>query len=108
MTLGEAMLADEATDRIQALFRSSHTDAGGPIGMALFLRHESERQLHCDVKLYFSPLSEPFARSVFAEPCKQPSPEGLSLLVGFEDAWAVLFPDFKRPRSLGLSASRSW
>jgi hypothetical protein len=93
------MLADEALGRIRALFRSSHAEAGAPSGMALFLRHESERQLHCDVKLYFSPVCEALARSVMATPCERPAPDGLSLVAGSEDAWLVLFPGYERQRA---------
>jgi hypothetical protein len=92
LNLGDAMLADEALGRIQDLFRSSYAKAGAPSGMALFLRHESEGRLHCEVKLYFSPMSDAVARSVRAKPCKQPSRDGLSLLAGSEDAWLLFFP----------------
>jgi hypothetical protein len=92
LNLGDAMLADEALDQIQARFRSSYAQAGGPSGMALFLRHESEGRLHCEVKLYFSPMAEAVARSVLAKPCRHPAREGLSLLAGSEDAWSALFP----------------
>jgi hypothetical protein len=42
---------------------------------------------------YFSPTAAAVARRVDAEPCERPSPGGLSLLAGSEDAWLALFPD---------------
>jgi len=57
MSLGDAMFADDERSRIEASFRSAFTDAGGPSEMALFIRHESEGRLHCEVKIYFSPAA---------------------------------------------------
>ena len=96
LNLGDAMLVDEALGRIQAMFQSDFAKAGNPSGMALFLRHESEGRLHCEVRLYLSPSSEVVARRVLAQPCGRPARDGLSLLVGPEDAWSTLFPEQER------------
>jgi len=93
--LGDAMLAREALDGIEALFRSVYAKAGNLMEMAVFIRHESEGRLHCEVKVYFSPASVAVAREVDADPCKKPTPDGLSLLVGSEESWLVLFPKRK-------------
>jgi len=61
--------------------------------MAAFTRHESEGHLHCEVKIYFSPMSVTVAREVNARPCEKPSPTGLSLLAGSEESWLALFPE---------------
>lgn len=92
-SLGDAMLAGEALDRIQALFAAEHAKAGCPGAMAIFIRHESEGRLHCEVKAYFAPASAAVARAVGAEPCERPAPQGLSLLAGGEEARAALFPE---------------
>ena len=92
-SLGDAMLAGEALDRLESLFRAECATAGGSSEMAIFVRHESEGRLHCEVKAYFAPASVAVARAVDAEPCERPSPQGLSLLAGSEDVWAVLFPE---------------
>jgi hypothetical protein len=90
---GDAMLAGEPLGRIEELFRAECASAGRPREMAVFIRHESEGRLHCEVMAYFSPAAAAVARRVDAEPCERPSPDGLSLLVGSEDAWLALFPD---------------
>jgi hypothetical protein len=90
--LGDAMLAGEQLDRIKTLFLSAYEQAHGPNEMAVFFRHESEGQLHCEVKTYFSPASAGVATSLGAVPCKRPSRDSLGLLAGSDDAWSVLFP----------------
>jgi hypothetical protein len=94
--LGDAMLAGDQQDRIKQLFLSANSDANSPKEMAAFIRHESEGRLHCEVKIYFSPMSIAVAREVNAEPCEKPSPDGLSLLAGAPDSWMVLFPEQTR------------
>jgi len=96
MSLGDAMFADDERSRIEASFRSAFTDAGGPSEMALFIRHESEGRLHCEVKIYFSPAALLVAEHAGATPCEPPSPDGLGLLIGSEDAWRRLFPKHRR------------
>jgi hypothetical protein len=90
--LGDAMLAWEALDQIEKLFLSVYGEVESTKETAVFIRHESEGRLHCEVKAYFSPGAVFVAREVDADPCERPSLEGLSLLVGSEDAWTALFP----------------
>jgi hypothetical protein len=92
-SLGDGMLAGEQLDRIAELFRSEQARTGGSRDMAIFVRHESEGRLHCEVRAYFSPASAELARGVDAAPCDRPSPDGLSLLAGAHDSWLALFPD---------------
>lgn len=94
--LGDAMLAGDQRDRIKQLFLSAYSDADSPKEMAAFIRHESEGRLHCEVKIYFSPLSVAVAREVNALQCEKPSPDGLSMLVGSQESWRVLFPEQTR------------
>jgi hypothetical protein len=91
--LGDPLTAGEPLSRLEALFRAERQKAGDPAGMAIFVRQESEGRLHCEVRAYFSPASAAVARTVDADPCDRPSPEGLSLLAGTPDAWRALFPD---------------
>ena len=93
--LGDGLLAGEPLGRIEELFLSEYARAGGPRDMAIFVRHESEGRLHCEVRAYFSPASAVVARAVDADPCDRPLPEGLSLLAGAHESWLVLFPDCK-------------
>lgn len=90
--LGDAMLAWESLDQIEELFLSVYGNAASPNDVAVFIRHESEGRLHCDVQAYFSPNSVVVAREVDADPCERPSLDGLSLFVGSEDSWLALFP----------------
>lgn len=89
--LGDAMLAGESLDHIKALFLSIYEQANSPKDMAAFFRYESEGQLHCEVKAYFSPASVLVAEAFDAVPCERPSPNGLGLLAGSEESWSVLF-----------------
>ena len=58
------MLADEQRLRLEELFLSAYVKAGSPQEMALFIRHESDGRLHCEVKVYFSPASIVVARQI--------------------------------------------
>lgn len=88
--LGDALLAGDELEKIKMLFRQEYASSPSPGGKAIFIRHESEGQLHCDVKLYFTPATVKLANAVNAQPCKQPSGQDLGLFAGDETAWAVL------------------
>ncbi len=90
--LGDGILAGEPLGHLEELFLSVYAKADSPKEMAVFIRHESEGRLHCEVKVYFSPASAAVAGEVGAEPCERPSPDGLGLLAGSEDCWSALFP----------------
>lgn len=86
------MLAYEPQYELEELFLSMYTKADYPDDMAVFIRHESDGRLHCEVKAYFSPASAAVAKEFSAQPCRQPSTDSLSLLAGSEKSW-LLFPD---------------
>jgi hypothetical protein len=90
--LGDAMLAGESLEQIKTLFLSAYEKSGNAKEMALFVRHESEGRLHCEVKIYFPPAAAFVAEAVDAIPCKKPSPDSLDLLAGSEASWSVFFP----------------
>lgn len=90
--LGDAMLAGEALAQLEALFLSVYGKSGSSNKIAIFIRHESEGRLHCEVKAYFSPDADIVARTFDADRCARPSRDGLSLLIGSEDSWLALFP----------------
>ena len=91
--LGDALLAGESLSRIEERFRAEYERVGRPPDMAVFVRHESEGRLHCEVRAYFSPAAARVARAVDAAPCNPPVPEGLDLLEGAPESWRALFPD---------------
>jgi len=90
--LGDAMLAGESLDHIKMLFLSMYEDVGCSHEIAVFMHHESEGRLHCEVKIYFSPAAVDVAKAVGAIACKKPGSESLSLLAGSNESWPVLFP----------------
>jgi hypothetical protein len=96
INLGDAMLAYDQQDRIKQRVLSAYADAGSPDEMAAFTRHESEGRLHCEVKIYFSPMLVDVAKEVRAEPCEKPSPDDLSMLAGAQNSRLVLFPERTR------------
>ena len=80
--LGDAMLAGEALALIETLFKAAYAKAGKPEGMALYLRHENEGRLHCEVIIYLSLPAADVAKEIDAESCEKPSSYGLGLLLG--------------------------
>ncbi|MCU7873662.1 MAG: hypothetical protein KZQ91_13055 [Candidatus Thiodiazotropha sp. (ex Lucinoma borealis)] len=93
INLGDAMLAVESLDQIKNIFLLEYSKRESPKDIALFVRHESEGRLHCEVKIYFSPASFFVAEAVGAIPCTKPSPYGLDLLAGSAESWTTLFPE---------------
>lgn len=93
--LGDAMMAGTSLDSIRELFQVAHEKAGYSHEMAVFIRHESAGQLHCEVKVYFSPATRIVAETVAALPCEQPSTVDLGLLAGSEESWLICFPSGK-------------
>lgn len=89
LNLGDAMLADPALERVQERFRAALASGAGD-GMALFMRHESAGQLHCEVKVYFSPAAAELAVKAGASGCRKPVKYGLSLLAGDPGVWAEI------------------
>ena len=91
--LGDAMLAGESLEHIKTLFMSSQARSKDSNEMAIFIRHESEGSLHCDVRLYFSPATAHVAEAVDATACIKPIPRDMGLLAGSKAAWSILFPE---------------
>lgn len=96
INLGDAMLAFDQQELIKELLLSAGKLATRPGELAAFIRHESEGRLHCEVKVYLSPVSTEVARAVNAQPCERPRPDDLSLLAGTVESWDILFPESAR------------
>ncbi len=79
--LGDAMLAGEALEQIKNQFLSETKHRSIPAGAALYIRHESEGRLHCEVKVYFPPEIAGLARVLGAVPCEQPDRNTLGVLL---------------------------
>lgn len=80
--LGDAMLADDSLQQIKQLFLQSYPDPSQHSDKCILYYHLSERRLHCEVTVYFSPACRSMAQALDATPCEQPSSSGLGLLVG--------------------------
>jgi hypothetical protein len=91
--VGDAMMAFEPLSEIEDQYRSMYPLAACSKEVAVFVRHNSEGHLHCEVEVYFSPASVALAKKLDADPCARPSPYGLSLLIGSKDSWSALFPE---------------
>lgn len=89
--LGDAILAEESLGLVEELLQASYMVL--PADLAVFVRDESERRLHYEVKANFSPAAVALAREFNARPCARPLPEGLSLLAGSKKSWSKLFPE---------------
>lgn len=96
LNLGDALLAGIELERIERAFNDTHGGDGAAVQAAVFLRHASEGQLHCDVIVYFTPDAADLARRMNARPCAAPAAAGLGLLKGPETAWRLLEPDGER------------
>jgi hypothetical protein len=96
INLGDAMLAAEALECVETKFAAHYHRRETSNDTAIFTRHESEGQLHCDLIIYLSPALAELARELNAKTCKTPSPHSLSLLAGNKGAWLRLFPEYRR------------
>jgi hypothetical protein len=95
ISLGDGLTAHLPSRRIEQAFMPVYEAAGKPADMAVFLRHESEGQLHCRVIAYFSPASVIIARRFAANACRRPARGNLQLLAGDVQCWSQLFPESK-------------
>jgi hypothetical protein len=79
--LGDAMLAGEALAKIEENFLSIYGKETRPENAAIFIRHESDGHLHCELRVYLTPEASILAREIDADPCSRPDQDGLSLIV---------------------------
>lgn len=91
--LGDALMAQLELGRLEDAFATQYEAAGRPADMALFIRHVSEGQLHCEVHIYFPPAAAGLAVDFDAIPCSAPARADLGLFAGAESAWDAVFPD---------------
>lgn len=83
--IGDAMMAVDSLEQIKWRVSQFCENADIPKNMAAFFRHETMNQLHCQVKVYFSPVLSELAVSLDADPCKKPDFKDLSdLFLGDE------------------------
>jgi len=92
MDLGDAQLADPEIGRVADRFEAFARGAARADSLAVFVRHETERHLHCHAVLYFPPGLAALARECGATPCARPPAHGLGLVAGASGAREALFP----------------
>lgn len=79
--LGDPMLASAGIEAIRAAF-FARVAGETPAGAAVFLRHESHGDLHCDLVAYFNPAAAEIARALGATVCAPPAASGLERFAG--------------------------
>lgn len=89
--LGDGMVACVPLGRIEDALALINEKTGYPEDMAVFTQNSSEGSLHCEVYVYFPPVLASMAKELGATPCPKPTLGELSLLVGSEKSWQVLF-----------------
>jgi hypothetical protein len=82
LNLGAADLATPALEDVRRTVEAAWCRAGRPRGMEALFRHESERRLHCELVVYFSPAAASVAQSLGARPCTPPGRHDLAHLAG--------------------------
>jgi hypothetical protein len=90
LALGDALTAHMSLDSIRDAYEAQFPAAGRPPDAAVFARYD-HAGLHCDVTVFFSPLTEPLAIRFGARPGKPPVPMGLELLAGDACCWHHCF-----------------
>jgi hypothetical protein len=88
--LGDAMLAVPALDQLRQQFETLLSNENTPGPQALFVRHESAGDLHCELVVYLTPASAELAGTVDARACPRPVSAGLELYCGSTEAWSLL------------------
>lgn len=82
LNCGDPTLCDPIVQEVLKVYDEiSHRGALSP-GAAVFSRHESRGDLHCELILYFTPAAGYVASGVGAICSAQPASQGLSLIAG--------------------------
>ena len=88
--LGDPLLAQPALAQVTHRFNTAFEQAERPRDMAVFIRHESEGRLQCELMLYFTPAAADIAQELDAIRCRKPAPGDMGLLAGSESAIFLL------------------
>lgn len=88
--IGDGVAAFAPSGQIQKAFLPLFAAAGQPNDMAVFSRHDLERNM---VTVYFSPGAAVLAKMFGAVPCDKPKKDDrLGLLVGDQRCLQLLYP----------------
>jgi hypothetical protein len=90
LALRDGAAGYEASDALSEVFIDAFVAAGEPVDMAVFRHRDRDNGFSVH---WFSPAAHSVATQWHAAECDQPpSADGLSLLLGDDDAWRVFFP----------------
>lgn len=78
LNCGDPTLCDAKVQELLQAYDNMNRSKQLPPGAAIFSRHESLGDLHCELVLYFNPEAEAVAKTVGATSCAKPLPQGLS------------------------------
>jgi hypothetical protein len=90
LDLGDAVLAIETCHQIREEFDRRYAGHSRAATTAVFTAQVAS-DLHCRVIAYFTPDCAPLALQFSAVPCTPPGSDGLELLAGDPECWALLF-----------------
>jgi len=93
LDLGDGITAHEPLVRIREAFANIVQGLSDSDEIAVFIRHESDRSLHCHIIAFFSPAAFELASLMNAVTCPKPERNGLELVVGSSTCWQLLFPE---------------
>jgi hypothetical protein len=78
LNCGDPTLCDAIVQELLQTYDNMNRSKQLPPGAAVFARHESLGDLHCELVLYFNPDADAVAQTVGASGCAKPQPQGLS------------------------------
>ncbi|CAA0094719.1 Uncharacterised protein [Halioglobus japonicus] len=78
LNCGDPTLCDAKVQELLQTYDNMNRSNQLPLGAAIFARHESLGDLHCDLVLYFNPEAEAVAKAEGAASCAKPLLQGLS------------------------------
>ena len=81
LNCGDPALCGSKVQEILLIFERISSACELPPGAAVFARHESNGDLHCELILYFTPEAITVARAVEAIACNKPVSRGLAKLL---------------------------
>ncbi|MCB1688659.1 MAG: hypothetical protein KDI33_09250 [Halioglobus sp.] len=81
LNCGDPTLCDATVQSLLTTYNSMVRDEQLPPDAAIYSRHESRGDLHCELILYFNPDATAVARVAGAMACNEPLPDGLSPMI---------------------------
>ncbi|MFE8070967.1 hypothetical protein QQM79_07895 [Marinobacteraceae bacterium S3BR75-40.1] len=80
--LGDGIMAQVPCQTIREAYARARLEQALPESHVIYIRHDNEGGLQCEVTVYFPPSLEKLARQFHASPCPPPHKVGLEILAG--------------------------